>query len=235
MTTSSIESLVAHLTLAGDDGNVPPGWEATLAERLRELFRDNDSDLKQASADLRDSGQRLIKALEPSARAEVLGTCSTALPEVKKVYLLGKLDFAQLFVSQAASRRTDQSFRETLENPTYRRYVHAMRHGEPSTNELAKKLGRTPEQTSRTLNVLRKAGVSDFRKVATHVFNFLTPAAERGLKRILEREHAALASESAPDVSQQTHDALAHLMQGLNHPVLRSTPTFAGPSRAMFT
>src|SRR3954468_15417333 len=134
MTSPSVESLVAHLRLTGDKGEVPPGWEATLAERLRELLRTRDSDLKQASVALRDAVQRLIKALEPSARAEILSKGDPKQPEVKKAYRLGQLDFAHLFIAQSASKRTDDFFRQTLENPTYRRIIQAMCYGEPSTN-----------------------------------------------------------------------------------------------------
>ncbi len=230
MTSPSVESLAAHLKLAGHAGDVPAGWEATLAERLRDLLRNRDSELKPAAIALREAVRRLVAEMEPASRSEILGQSSIRHPEVKKAYRLGQLDLAHLVLAQSASKRADRQFHQTLENPTYRRCIQEMYNCDRSTSELARLGGRTNEQTSRTLSVLRKAGVSDFRKVSTQVFNFLTPAARQAFKKILDRECSNLAEETVKDSAQAAHQALADIMRKLD-PVLQSTPTF-GPISA---
>ncbi|PLP98549.1 hypothetical protein [Cupriavidus pauculus] len=228
MTSPSIESLTVHLESAGKLGDIPAGWEATLAERLRELLRTRDSDLKAASTALRDACRRMLVELRPESREELLGVGSASRqPEVKKAYRIGQLDFAHLVLAQAASKRTDELFRQTLENPTYRRFIQEMYYGERSTSDLARLGSRTTEQTSRTLSMLRRAGIADFRKVSIQVFNFLTPAANQAFKRILERESAQLTQEASSDSGKAAHEAIMAVLTSLE-PVLQTAPNF-GP------
>ncbi|BCN40910.1 hypothetical protein ALDI51_42290 [Alicycliphilus denitrificans] len=214
MTSAHTKSLVALLQKVEKDGVVPRGWDASLADRLRDLLRAHDSDLRAAALALRQSFQSHIAALDEAARNELLGTGVAGYRTgAQAAYRAGQLGFANLILAQAASKRVDQEFIDLLNSPTHRLCIEAMFHAERTTTELAKLSNKRMESVSRNLNTLRKAGIAEFRKVSTQTYNFLTPAAQQAFKVVLDAELKSLSEEMAPNLGEDTRAALASVMQ----------------------
>lgn len=227
MTSAHTSSLVALLRRADKNGTVPRGWDGSLADRLRELLRAQESDLKEASNALREAFQEHMTALDEKTRDELLDAHSSEdISGAKQAYRLGQLSFANLVVSQAASRRATQEFKQMLVSPTHRQCIEAMYYGEKTTTELAKLSGKRIEPTSRNLSILRKIGIAEFRKVATQTYNFLTPIAQQTFKAILDEERKQLSEEASPCFIQEAHEALAQVLNKMPKP-FREAPSFS--------
>lgn len=220
----STESLAVLLTQLAESGATSKGWEASLSERVRDLLRSRDSDLKEAASAVRKAARALLVQLPKEVRDEVLNPGTPRHVATKQAYRMGQLDFAHLLVAQASTRRVDDEFRETLANPTYRRLLQEMYDGECSTLELAERVRRSPEQTSRNLSVLRKAGISDFRRVSKQVLNFLTPAARHAFGKLVEQEDAPFVKE-VREFKLETCRALQAAMVGVD-PTYSEQPIF---------
>jgi DNA-binding transcriptional ArsR family regulator len=139
----------------------------TLDEQLIELF---DTMLRTAS-------KGAVEAVRGSAQA---GSAET------DAYLLGQVSFAQLFVAQAAERRADDRFVETIRSSLYAPYVKALARNEYTGSQLAQISGERTETVSRKLRVLRDLGITAFRREGTSFINFLTPAAQAVAGELIE-------------------------------------------------
>jgi hypothetical protein len=166
----------------------------------------------------------MLSKLPADARDDVLNPGSPKNAATKQTYRMGQLDLVHLLIAQASTRRVDTEFQETLANPTYRRLLNEIYQGECSTLDLAKRINRSAEQTSRNLSVLRKAGISDFRRVSKHVLNFLTPSARHAFGKLLEQEDAPFVKE-VRELKQETNIALMNVMRGVD-PSFIKPPVF---------
>ena len=224
MTTPSIESLVVLLKQLAESGAANRGWEASLSERVRDLLRSRDSDLKGAASAVRKAARAMLNHLPADVRDDVLNPGTPKHVATKQAYRMGQLDLAHLLIAQASTRRVDAEFRETLANPTYRRLLQEIYDGECSTFELAERVNRSPEQTSRNLSVLRKAGISDFRRVSKQVLNFLTPAARHAFGKLIEEEDAPFVKE-VREFKRETSRALKKVREHVD-PTYNVRPVF---------
>jgi DNA-binding transcriptional ArsR family regulator len=170
----------------------------TLDEQLIGLF----------DAMLRTASKAAVEAVRGSAQA---GTAET------DAYLLGQVSFAQLFAAQAAERRADDRFVETIRSSLYAPYVKALARDDYSGTQLAQICGERTETVSRKLKVLRDLGITDFQREGTSFVNFLTPAAQAVAAEFIEQPETEPAVRELPDLLLRELDKVApHLRKPVN-------------------
>jgi DNA-binding transcriptional ArsR family regulator len=165
MTRQEIEPTFTSATFAG------------IADEIEESIGARDrKQLVELQARLADDFMAALRTAPSSVVAAVRGSLPEEVPEAL-AFVLGKLSFAQLLTAQAAERRADDCFIDTLHAPKYKPYVIALERADLNGVQLAKITGESEETVSRKLRDLRKLGIVEFRRDGTSAINFLTPVA----------------------------------------------------------
>ena len=183
--------------------------EDSIGARKRERLEDLHGRIAEYFMDaLRVSPDSVISAVQDLAEKDS--------PEAI-AFTLGKLNFAQTIVAQAAERRAADCFIDVLHMPKYKNYVVALERADLNGVELSKVVKESEETVSRKLRDLRKLGIVEFRRDGTSLINFLTPVAR-------DAYNSDLAHPSAvPDTK---------ILEAINNlpPQMRSATNFAQSS-----
>ncbi|OYV04567.1 MAG: hypothetical protein CFE26_16200 [Verrucomicrobiales bacterium VVV1] len=188
----NVAECVAQLEPSGD---VPRGWEASLAVTVEEALCSHAGDLRSLAQSLVQAVQARLRSSSDSAQAAATRDPSAPEP-VKQAFRLGQLGFAQLLISDAAERRAGAEFVALLSVPKFHRYVEALVKRELTSSELADAVGESQESASRKLQQLRSLGITDYRRESKNTINFLTPAARQAYA--VMSESRAVPNEKMP-------------------------------------
>lgn len=183
-----IEDLRHHLGRPSFD--IPASVMSEIAMRLEEVIAGSSkADLASVSSDLAAVVKEAIRHAPQDSVDAALGEGEPG-DSVKAAHVLGQLGFAQLVAAQAASRRVEDDFAESIAAGRWRPYADALYETELRNVDLAAKLDFDEATVSRELRKLREKGVADFRRRGREVFNFLTPAAHQVMALLNERGQA---------------------------------------------
>lgn len=190
----NVAECVAQLEPSGD---VPRGWEASLAATVEEALCSHAGDLRSLAQSLVQAVHSRLRSSSESAQAAATRDPSAPEP-VKQAFRLGQLGFAQLLISDAAERRAGAEFVALLSVPKFHRYVEALVKHEMTSSELADAVRESQESASRKLQQLRSLGITDYRRESKNTINFLTPAARQAYavlseSRVVSNERMPLA------------------------------------------
>ncbi len=176
--------------------------------------------LDEYKLQLSDLFQRVLRESSSEA-AEAARGSSTIQNSALEAYHLGQLGFAQLLAAQAADRRPDDDFQDTLFDPAVSNYIKQLLNHNLTNVELVSLTGENASTVSRKLRVLREFGITDFRKAGNRVVNFLTPAA-----RTYAQTRYEASSDSLKDFKES--EWLTGLMEDLE-PFWQAQMDFGSP------
>ncbi|WP_085032744.1 helix-turn-helix domain-containing protein [Ensifer aridi] len=207
-----------------DASELPPGVFAAIATRLEEAIADGS---REELMSMDEQLSAFLKAYLSKAKGELAGAVRGAAncdTDTAAAYVLGQISFAQLLAGQAGNRRVEEHFANLVEE--HGDIVRALFARDLTGLQLAEATGLRPETISRKLKLLREAGISDFYREGTSLFNFLTPAAK------------ALASDIQVNVdARHGGAAIRRALSGRRNrldPHMRHALTFAPPTLGRF-
>ena len=172
--------------------DLPAGIVYAMAERLDEaISAPSRAQLDALQPQLAGLLAHLLK-IAPEAAVNAVRLAPGSGAAEQAAYTLGQVSFAQLLAAQARERRVGDDFAQLLQDSRFKPFVDALAAKDCTGVELAEICAVRVETVSRNLKLLRKLGVTDFRREGTNFYNFLTPAArsllpERAPRVIVER------------------------------------------------
>lgn len=155
---------------------LPPGVFSAIATRIEDAIADGS---REHLIEMQDQLSGLLKLYASRSGDEVIGALQgSASPDsaAATAYALGQINFAQLLTAQAGTRRVEAAFAMLVED--HGDIVRMLLSRNMTGLELAEATGFRPETVSRKLKVMREAGISDYYREGTSLYNFLTPAAK---------------------------------------------------------
>lgn len=165
---------------------------------------------------------RNYRSLTPETKTKVTADGS----EAARLFKLGQVSFAQLILGVAARKRAPSVFQNYFENDPHRAYVRLLLSRDCTNAQIAEELRVRPETVSRKLKELRDVGITDFRRIGTNCFNFLTPSA---------RAVAKAANHTPVDAPQSSEEVLEMVRQTKESlpPYMRARMTFSTSDQAL--
>lgn len=157
-------------------GDLPSGLYPAIASRLEEAIAEGSREGLMAIQEelasffktyLRQSSREVVDAVRGAPYSE---------PNAAAAYALGQISFAQLLAGQIGNRRVDETFAIAIQENIA--LLRPLLERDRTGLELAEATGLRPETISRKLKTLREAGVIDYHRDGTSLYNFLTPAAK---------------------------------------------------------